>query len=285
MSDNLSDNDLLKTLSKVKQLSNGEKKIAQYLEANYPQVMMYSITELSDKCKVSISAISRFIKKLGYADFADFRKKSQIVMSDRLQSPIKRYNSKTSDTGGYQAIFAKNISNMEETMLRVDESDVKSAIKILINADTLYIAGGASAQTLAKYFSLLAHYLRARVHYIEPDISTMAHHLVDMTQNDALLVISQYRSSSVITRLAQLFHAKKCEILLISDRQSSPLTPYASVNLVVCSETNSLFNSRVVTLAMLEALINGMLPYCKDELKDRFALMEEIFEMYDVYSK
>ena len=277
---------LLKKISQLPALSKIEAVIAAYIESHYPHSSLQSIQQISEGCGVSSASVSRFIKKLGYENFTQYRKAAQDDISLRLQSPIKRYKSKLNeDSGGFKSHFRNCIANLEETMLRLTEADFTAVVEALVGAKTLYVAGGASAQVMAKYFTLLSSYIRKQVKCLSPDISTIAHNLSDMQSGDVLLLISQQRSSSVTTKLAALFKAKGCQVVLLSDKQSSPIMPFTTHALVVHSDSDSLFNSRVAMLTLLESLINAMIPFYQCEVEERFALMEEIFDLFGVYSK
>lgn len=280
------DQSLLKKISQLPALSKTEAKIVAYIESHYPHSNLQNLQQISKESDVSLASVSRFIQKLGYENFAAYRKAAKDDISLRLQSPIRSYNSKLHKGGSvFKPHFTSCIANLEETMLRLTEADFAAIVKVLEGANTLYVAGGASAQALAKYFTLLCSYIRKQVRYLSPDISTIAHNLSDMQLGDVLLVISQQRSSIVTTKLATLFRAKNCQVVLLSDKQSSPIMPFTTHRLVVHSDNDSLFNSRVAMLALLESLINAMIPFYEGDVEKRFALMEEVFDLFDVYSK
>ncbi len=279
---------ILQRIQDAEALSEAEMKVAHYYEKGYPLSLSHSITHVSERCGVSVATVSRFIHRLGYESFYTLKAEADIALKDRLTSPIERYSShrqKGAPLDGVNAYLEASIANLSETNRRIDTEQFQQAIEILLSCKRLFVMGAASAFTLANYFSIFTRYIRPNVILLSPDISTLPHHLADIDKNDALLAISHYRFSSVTTKVARLFHERGNNVVLITDRGASQITAFSTVTLTVASGEMPMFNSRVATLAMLEALFNAMIPYCEDEMESRFAMMEKMFEDFDVYFK
>lgn len=49
-------------------LSDGNRRIADFLQVNPEKILMLSTSEIAEECLVSKTSVSRFIRKLGYND-------------------------------------------------------------------------------------------------------------------------------------------------------------------------------------------------------------------------
>lgn len=269
-------------------LSIAEKKIADYFEQGYPASITGNIGHVSSQAGVSPASVTRFIHRLGYSGFAELRIEAEESLKNRLVSPIERYHTSKDnikDKYSIQEHMEVCVKNITETAHRINESDFNDAVKLIVGAKKIYVAGGASAFALAEYFAIFARYMRDNVCLLSPDISTLAHKLVDVKEGDVLLAIAHYRVSSVTVNIAKYFAEHQNKVILIADRAANPASIYADITIPVCSGGTPMFNSRVVTLAVLEALFNAMIPYLESDIKKRFDIMENIFKDYDVYSK
>ncbi len=282
-------NNFLHRIENAGPLSGAEAKIAAYLERGYPLSLSESINQVSAGCGVSVATISRFIHRLGYTAFSDLKAEAGEALKSRLTSPIERYSARQDQGAGAAGAVTEYLDtcarNIAETNHRIDTAAFAAAVDELVKAPRLFVTGAASASALAQYFTTFARYLRPDVHLLPPDISTLPHRLADVQKGDVLLAVSHYRVSSVTTGIARFFHQAGNAVILLSDRASNPITPYAAVTIPVFSGGTPMFNSRVATLAVLEALFNGMIPRCEKTMKTRFAVMEQAFEAFNVYSK
>ncbi|WP_372379101.1 MurR/RpiR family transcriptional regulator [Vibrio natriegens] len=54
-------------------LSDGNRRIADFLQVNPEKILMLSTSEIAEECLVSKTSVSRFIRKLGYNDHVALR--------------------------------------------------------------------------------------------------------------------------------------------------------------------------------------------------------------------
>ncbi|MBD1401476.1 MurR/RpiR family transcriptional regulator [Pelovirga terrestris] len=174
---------------------------------------------------------------------------------------------------------------MLKTKARISDAEIMNAAKILTQSKgNLYVCGSASGAPLAKYFYLLSKYIRKNSILLSPDISTLTHHLTDVAEDDTLLIIAHKRHAKPSVQVAQWFKSCNSKIVFITDRETSPLAKISDINLFVSSEGPAMFNSRVVTLLLLESLLEAMIFFSGEEVEKRLIRFEELFEKLGVYS-
>jgi len=75
------------------------------------------------------------------------------------------------------------------------------------------------------------------------------------------------------------------DVVALTDRESSPLTPYADQLLTAHSDMASFVDSLVAPLSIINAIIVSVGRKKREELTRRLKELEEIWDEYDVYDK
>lgn len=281
---------ILERIKRLEKLPPSEAKVANFLETHYPLTAFETISSLSQKAGVGKATVGRFIKRLGYESFSQFLKDTRSEVVSRLESPIERYsmrkeqlNEKSNDSLRLHINYT--IKNLDDIRAQNSPELFHRAAELLSNCENrLYIMGSATAYALAYYFYLLARYLRDGLYLLQPNTSTLPHQLIDVTDKDVLLVITQYRFSAQTVKVAEWFSGKKSKIVLVADRQLNPVTDIANIQLVSSSEGPPLFNSRCGTLVILEAMLTAMTSLLEDRVYPRFTKFEELRKEFGTFA-
>lgn len=285
----MNNGNLLERIRKIDKLTRSETKIVSYFEKNYPFTVFETISSLSEKASVGKATLSRFIQRLGYKNFPEFMKSMQKEMLLRLDSPIKRYTKKKASVSPnmedqLELHVSSTISNLEETLQRIDNKEFCQAAEILATSKgRLFITGAATSQALANYFHLLASYLRKDVYLIEPNVGTLAHALADVSKNDVLFAMTHQRFSVATINISRWFAKQEAQIVLLSDREVTPISPYATIQLVSCANAPLLFSSRTASFVLLEALISAMTTILDRQVQDRFDQFDNFFDDFKTF--
>jgi len=235
---------LLDRISQLDRLTPSETKLVAFFEENYHLTAFETISSVSEKSGVSKATVGRLLNHLGYQGFTDLMIDIRQDVVDRLESPIDRY----------------------------------------IDRRNLYVMGGATSNSLAHFFYLLAKYMRKRVYLLNADMSTIRHQLIDVCNDDVLLCITHYRFSAYTIRVAKWFHKIGCPVILLSDREATPLSDIADIRLYARSAGLPLFNSRVATLLVLEALLMAMAPLLEEKMRHRFNVFEDMRDDFETFA-
>lgn len=283
-------NTFLQRIRKLGKLTPSEARLVDFFESNYPLTAFETITSMSQKAGVGTATVGRFLNRLGYKGFSKFMDEMRRDVVNRLESPIERYSERKDQTSGEQTDYlAQHINytlkNLEETYARVKPADFNEAARLMATCEgSLYIMGASTSQSLAQFFFLLAKYLRCRVYLLDANLSTIRHNLVDVSSRDVLLAIHHFRFSSQTAEVARWFARKTCPIILLSDKEVTPISDLARIHLYASSEGPPLFNSRMASLLILESLLVAMAPYLESEMYERFETFEVLREQFGTYA-
>ncbi len=276
------DGTLLYRLARLRDLTASESTLALYLEGNFPQVAFANLEEMSNRNNVSKATVTRFARRLGYADFRDFSRALKEEVTQNFDLPFDRtamsMEQEPSATPG--DILRQHLEvgkvNLQRTLEQIDTATFASVLGLISDPKRkLYLMSVATGRTLLNYFYLLAKYHRGNISMLEgPD--RLAHEIIDATPSSVLLATAFDRHPTVTLSVLRHFHAMGCETILLSNRRSSPLLKYARHTLFVHTEAETIFKSRGSMLVLLEALISGMGARLQSGKGPRFREMERL---------
>ncbi|GAL03486.1 transcriptional regulator [Photobacterium aphoticum] len=280
--------EFINAVNKFDTHTDAETRIAQYFMQHYAVLPFAKIDELCKQIGVGKATLGRFLQRLGFSGFIEFKKDVTEDLTQTLTIPIERYEhqTKSDNPDDIHSLLLSHYrevkDNVEKTFDALSEKDFERAIDIMCQPrGKLYVMGSASSEALANYFFLLARYLRKEVIFLKGDISTLPHQLVDVTKEDTLFAISYHRYSSVTVKLVRWFHECGGQIITLTDQPVNPFVPYSDVQFMVESEGKGYFNNRAAGFALIEALIKGL--SLQQEKDNRFQRIEGLFEEFSIF--
>lgn len=133
---------LIKIESLSKNLTSTDKQISEFIKKNYDQIPFLTIHMLADKINSSAPTISRFVKKLGYSSYRDF--KYDIVKDNipgdmhEMYEPIVKTDSEEEII---RKVFNANIEGLRDTLKILDFETMKAIAEHIAGARRLIFLG------------------------------------------------------------------------------------------------------------------------------------------------
>nr|WP_086938629.1 MurR/RpiR family transcriptional regulator [Thaumasiovibrio occultus] len=283
------ENTLFERIRNLPKLTNSDRKIVEYLEGKYPHIAFETIITIAEGSHVANASVGRFVQRLHYENFADFIKCVRDEVSGKLESPLERYQTQrnviSSDEKGILERHINNASkNMHDTSLRLNDADILAAANLLIaDKRKIFICGGASSHALASFFHIYAKNIRQQVYLLEGDLQSQARQLIDVDKNSVLFAISHKRYSQTTLNIAKWFKGKKGTLIALSDQETSPILPLADIAFVAKTEGPAMFDSKVVSLLVLEAIIETMIVQSEAQSEKRVKKLEVILNELETF--
>lgn len=280
--------EFIKSVNKFESYTAAEKRISVYFIDHYTMLPFAKIDELCKQIGVGKATLGRFLQRLGFSGFIQFKKEVSDDLAQTLTTPIERYEYHTNEhsqdnvEGLLASHYQETTDNVDKTFNRLSQQDFESAMNLMRQPNgKLYVMGSASSEALATYFYLLARYLRKDVVLLKADISTLPHQLVDVSEDDVLLAISYHRYSSITIKLVRWFNECGGHNILVTDQPVNPFVSYCDVQFIVESAGSGFFNNRAAGFALIEAFIKGL--SMKQEKDNRFKRIEGLFDEFSVF--
>lgn len=247
-------------------LTKTQKMIAKFILDNLADACFMTSTDIASKLGVSESSVIRFSRSLGFQGFMDFQKTLRKDYQDRVLSisstitiPAQRIakRAKLENDAEYINRHFKNAAKNLETVFSSNSvTSFEKAAKIIIESKKKYILATRGNACLGDYFLLYLKHMVPNVETANSSAISPIDHICNISKDDCLIIFSFPRYSSVDRLTAQMAQEAGAKIIVITDKPSSLLAPYAAALLTVSVDSNTFFNSMIGPQFVAEALLD-----------------------------
>lgn len=263
-------------------LTPSEKKLAESLLDNYPVSGLGSITTVAENAAVSTPTVARMVQKLGYKGYAEFQMHLHQELEATISNPITKHDRWAANAPGTHILnrFAEAVmSNMRETLSDLDPAAFDAAAALLADRKHhLYFIGGRITRALAEYFFTHMQVIRHNTTLISSNASSWPQYVMNMNAGDVLVIFDIRRYELEMATLAEIAEARGISIVLFTDLWTSPVARHARHVFRVQIEAPSAWDSSVVSLFVVEAMIEAVQNLTWDETRERMKTLEALFE-------
>jgi DNA-binding MurR/RpiR family transcriptional regulator len=263
-------------------LTRAEKQLADSLLENYPVSGLGSITTIAENAGVSTPTVARMVQKLGYKGYPEFQLHLHQELEATLSNPIAKHDRWASNAPGTHILnrFADAITaNLRETLSELDTTTFEGAAALLRDRGrNIYFVGGRITGALAEYFFTHMQVIRQKTTLISNNSSSWPQYVLNMRAGDVLMIFDIRRYEQEMATLAEAAKTNGVVIILFTDVWVSPVAKYAKHVFKVKIEAPSAWDSSVVTLFVVEALIEAVQSAAWEETRERMNSLEGLFE-------
>ncbi|MFD1747015.1 MurR/RpiR family transcriptional regulator [Rhizobium helianthi] len=263
-------------------LTPAEKRLADSLLENYPVSGLGSITATADNAGVSTPTVARMVQKLGYKGYPEFQAHLHQELEATISSPIAKHDrwAAGAPTAHILNRFAEAMTNnLRDTLSSMDVATFDEVAAILRDEKrAIYFVGGRITGALAEYFFTHMQVIRPRTTLISTNRSSWPQYLLNMSAGDVIVIFDIRRYEQELATLAETAAASGVIIILFTDVWASPVARHAAHVFKVRIEAPSAWDSSVVTLFTVEALIEAVQSASWDKTRERMNSLEKLFE-------
>lgn len=257
-------------------LSNGHRRIAAHVMGSPLESATASIEVLAERSGASNATVTRFVRALGYASYAEFRGALSAALRLAMQ-PVDEFAEALASTqsayGTFLAAMKTQRTNLEDAISGLDENTVTRIVAAVLAARRIFIiASGASHHVASMLEDGLALYCEAEVVFATArgGPERAFRHLNAAGAGDVAIAISVPRYSRATVELAAHSRAKGATLVALTDGPTSPLAPISDLALFGPARNPLLPNSPTAIFALADALITAVArerPEAVDALK------------------
>lgn len=231
-------------------LTKSEQKVAQYILANSDNIEILSIQELAKKASVGESTIIRFVRKIGYTGYQDFKlaiAKSHLSEREEDSNDFTRKDS---------IVYQQYMDSLKETLdFLNDQTDEMDRIaKKIKDAESIYLlAAGNSATVAIDFANRLVRIGKKAIFY--PDSHIQAINSSVMKKDDLVIAISVSGNTRDILLNIEVAKRTDASIVAITNYSNSGIFNYTD-DVLVCSskEYSSIYGSFTAKVSQLYAI-------------------------------
>ncbi len=263
-------------------LTRKERKFADTLLANYPVAGLASITEVAENAEVSTPTVLRTAKKLGFKGFPGFQAALRSELKQTLANPIvkhERWANQAPEEHLLNQFATATMDNLSSSLRQIDHHIFDKVSKLLADENRkIAVVGGRLSHALADYLATHLQVIRDNVTLLSSSPSRWPHDLLNMAKGDVLVLFDVRRYEANLSDLARLAEKRGIKIILFTDQWMSPVSARATHTLAVRIEVPSGWDSAVVTLFMIEALVASVETHRWPQTRKRIKNLEKLFD-------
>ena len=278
---------LVRIDAKMSTFSKGQKLIAEFIEQHYDRAAFLTASKLGELVGVSESTVVRFATELGYGGYPELQKAMQEMIKDKLTS-VQRIDvtaAKIGEGSVLDMVLSQDILKIRRTLEETSREDFDRAVESVINAENIYIFGVRSSSSLAGFLGYYFDLILGNVHIVtDSSRSGMYEALLRISDKDAIIGISFPRYSRTAAEAMTFAKSRGAATIAITDSLLSPLAQSAESVLIARSEMASVVDSLVAPLSLINALIVATVIKKKDDVKETFSVLENVWNEQGVYT-
>lgn len=272
-------------------LSRTDADVADYILAHLDTVGFQTVTALAAEVGVSDTSVIRFIRKLGFKGYSDFRNEMNARAAKKINqtmdlSPGERY-AKTLEqltpSNLIHNVSQYTLSNLQKTYAQLDQETVEQIVNIVLASDRKYIAGFRGTACCAQYMASKLLYLTPHVVLLTHADATAVENILDITARDCLFIYSFPRYSEINRVLMEIAGKNGAKIILVTDRRTCPLANKADVVMVAYVEGLGFTNSYVAPLNLSEVILLAVSGRKGENQSKRFREIDEVMGKERLY--
>jgi|SRR5665213_629089 len=267
---------------RMDEFSAAERKVARVILTNSPTIGLETIAKLAELANVSGPTVIRFVNRLGFNSFPDFQSTIRAELDARMASPMVRYGPNT-QIGEVDEILVQHsnvfVRDLQQTFDILPPSEFHAVVDLLADPRRrVWIIGGRFSRVLAHYLHLHLQQLRPNTFLLDNDEINWAATILDAGRRDILVAFDYRRYQTTTIELSRAMADAGASIVLFTDRWLSPIADVAQVVLPSIVESPSPFETLVPGLAVVEALVAGLVVTIGESGRRRVKRYEAITE-------
>ena len=241
-----------------------EKRIADYILENQKTVGLETAVKIAEKLDVTDMSVHRFLRKLGYSGFAEFRDEMNAQLIEHYEdswkelSPGKKYlqTSNTIGDGDVAGLVVfQAMANIKKSMEQTEASLFVDVAECILRGRRKYVIGFRGSSSLASYMNRKLTVFLPGVHALLAADSSVIEELIDLTDRDVIIMYSFPRYSTLNESILDIAGKKGSKVVLFTDKLTSPLAVYADYVIPVEIEGAGHTNSYVAPMCLSEIII------------------------------
>jgi DNA-binding MurR/RpiR family transcriptional regulator len=273
---------LVRIQSYYPDLSETEKRIADYI-LQFPEKMMHqSITQVAEDIGVATSTVFRFCKRIGFKGYQTMK----LAIAAEIASPIRemveeKIQEQDHERAITEKIFNTSIRTFKDTIQMMDFASLKKAVNLILDAERVefYGLGASGIVALDAHHKFIASGI-STVAYTDPYLQLRA--ASQLGCKDTVVIISTDGGGEDVIRLLKTVKETGANIIAITSFKKSPLSQKADLVLnTVSSDREKQMDdtfSRIVQLSLIDSIYMNVINAQKTAGKNTIEKIKNFFQ-------
>ena len=267
-------------------MSKRHKQIASYILGHYDQAAFMTAAKMGEALSISESTVVRFAAAIGYEGYPEMQAALAAWVKTKLNAVQKvgaAYRG-SSQSEVLTSVLSSDMEKIQDTIDNLDPAAFDTAVDIILEARTVYIAGIRSCAPLAEFLSFYLNMIRGNIVLLKTtSLSEVFEQMLRIGDKDAIIGISLPRYSMRTLKAMEFANDRNAKVITITDSVHSPMNLYSSCNLLARSDMVSIVDSLVAPLSVINALVVALCLKRPEAVKASLESLEGAWNNYQVY--
>ncbi|MBM7570012.1 MurR/RpiR family transcriptional regulator [Aquibacillus albus] len=239
-------------------MSYNQKKIADFIMRNTTKIPYFTEQDIAIELKISIATVSRFWKVVGFKNFKDFKLHLKETLDISPANKMKDIIKKVDQNDLVWKMIDEDINHLLETRNRLSQRDIRQAVQLLNDAESIYVHAPGPSESLGKLFQFRMERFGLQVKLIAKSGHELFEQLVHIKTTDVILLFGFVNMSAEAKVILDYKKKRNTKTILITDRLVSDMNNQVEHVLYASRGEMWEFHSMVAPTAILESLIVGV---------------------------
>jgi DNA-binding MurR/RpiR family transcriptional regulator len=262
-----------------------QQQVARFIHENAGQIAFLNASQLAESIGVSNAAVSRFVRRLGYPDFASFREAlaAEVIADFSTAKRLEDSARQAKERGVLDSILPQDVANIQDLRANLNRQAFEQAVFSLCRARRIYILGLRSTYALAYYLAFYLRFFLDNVGLIELGKGNYTDEVVGANSEDVLVSISFKRYTRQTVELQQSIRGMGPTVIGISDSDLSPIAASADISLTAQPLLPSYFESFTAPMSLINAILAAVAVQMQSEALPVLNRLETILDALNIY--
>lgn len=242
----------------LEELTEEERQLAEYLKLHYKKVCYMSIDELVSEISIDVEIICRYLQKIGFKNYEDFRKSLrktitvELSSSERFQIFMEIYPNVHNIL---HHVVNKEIQNLNHLIHSFDKDNFLKVIEAIHHAPEIIAVGTRASAPIAIYAEETFNRIGKKAGKIISGGTENFNFLSTVDRNALILVFGFARYPKETIKILNFFKKRNFKIISLTDDLYSPLVPFSDIVLTVPCESVSFTDFIATPMAIVNTLV------------------------------
>jgi len=268
-------------------LTQSQKRIAEYIVDHPDRVAFSTVDQMAGQLGVNPSTIVRFTYRLGLKGFPDLQERTRQLVRGQLSaaSEIVNENSVLVHLEGttFGTSLGQDLQNLRRTISALKVEDLQRASDMIAAARQVFVVGSFNAYSVAFFLGLALDRIRGNTTVWSGDMKLQASQSLDLGPDDCMVAFTSAPYAVSTQRAALLAKEARTKVIAVTDTPIAAVGQIADVILAAASTGAGLQNSFVASMAIANALLNGVAAANSAHTLERYGRLAKVLGRQDAF--
>lgn len=267
-------------------LSAGQKKVAEFYMKHMDEMLLLTAFQIGRKVGVSETTVIRLAYALGFSGYSQMQELVRTEWLSNKQPVLDVNNLSQQNDVEEEQLFNKVVDKerliLEQLLQQLNTKETWDAVDEIIKADRVYIGGFGSSYAAAYWLYFTLKQQRENV-LISSPTGFLPEDLCDLSENSVAVIFSFPRYRKETITLVNLAKKQKARIVVITNRQLSPVGQLADITLTTEEQMESGDHSIASVVSLLEVIIAGIQHRDHNRISKRQQKLEHLYTGQELF--